>query len=341
MAFRFGDSFSHYSTSMILQKWTTLTHSSGGNVTINATGGRTGAGSLVISTSFFSPTYAQKTLDNQSTWTVGAAINFVSGDNYGIIIFYDGSTRQMGLAVNTNGTLYIDKNGTAIATSSNAIAAGWHYCEIQAVFNGSSGSVTVNIDNTTWISYSGNISQSGNDRANGICLGDWLGPSSGPVVNYCDLYINDGTGSTNNTFWGDIRAVALLPTGNGYYTSFTAVGAGSAYQAVNDNPPDDNTSFIQAAASGTRASFTFPTPSDSIVTALALQTVIDAEVESAGSRSIAASLRMSGTDYDGATVSLSTNYVFYCEPRGENPATSAAWGSTDFNSLEAGLEIVS
>lgn len=343
MAFRFGDSFSHYATAQILQKWTVQVQpGSGSDCTIQATSGRTGAGALRVITGFLSQCYIQKTLDNQPTWTIGAAINLTIGKNFGLMFLLDGSTRQIGLAVNTNGTLYVEKNGTVLATSTATVATGWNYIELTATFNGGSGSLDVHLANTSVLTYSGNISRSGNDRANAICLGDWIGPSGNQTILYCDHYVNDGTGSINNTFWGDSKVIAQVSTSNGNYTSFSVVGAGSAHAAVSEIPPDGDTSYVASNTVSARESFVFPGVSGSILTARAIQTVLDVRKDAAGLREIAASLRISSTDYDGSTVSLSTQYIYYVEPREINPNTAVAWTTTTFAAgIEAGIEIVS
>lgn len=343
MAFRFGDSFSHYATADLLKKWTALVQpGSGAECSILPTGGRTGAGALEVTTGFLAQVYAQKTLGNQATWTIGVAVNYTVGSNVGLMFLMDGSTRQIGIAINTNGTLYLDKNGTTVATSSSVITSGWNYIELQATFNGGSGSATINVNDSTFLTYSGNVSPSGNNQANSVCLGDWIGPHTTQNVLYCDFYANDGTGSTNNTFWGDIRVVATVPTSDGNYTSFSVTGAGSAHAAVNEEPPDGDTSYVSDNTPGDRETFVFPGPSGSMKTALAIQTVLDAKKDSTGARSIAASLRISSTDYDGATVFPNTQYVFYVEQRPINPNTGVAWTTVEFTSgVEAGLTIVS
>lgn len=343
MAFRFGDSFSHYATAQLAAKWTALVQpGSGAECSILPTGGIRGAGALEVTTGFLASVYAQRTLDNQTTWTIGVRVNYTIGTSVGLMFMMDGAVRQIGVAVNTNGTLYLDKNGSTVATSSAPITSGWNFIELQATFNGGSGSATVNLNDTTFLTFSGNISPSGNDRANSICLGDWIGPHTTQNILYCDFYANDGTGSSNNTFWGDIRAVATLPTSDGNYTDFNVVGAASAHAAVNEDPPDGDTSYVSDDTPGDRESFVFAGVSGLIRTALAVQTVFDLKKDTTGSRTFAASLRISGTDYDGSAATPNTQYVFYMEQRPIDPSTGVAWTTTVFTTgLEAGLTIVS
>lgn len=341
MAFRFGDSFSHYATAQLTQKWTSLIQSGSGSAcTIGATSGRRGGGAMQVVTAFLASTFAQKTLDNQATWVIGVAINLTVGTNVGLLFVQDGSVRQIGLAINSNGTLYIEKNGTTLSTSSSVIISGWNYIELAVTFNGGSGSAVVNVNGGQWISYSGNVTHTANDYANSVCLGDWLGPHTTTTLIYADFYVLDGTGSIN-TFWGDIQVEANVPTGNGNYTQFATTGAGSAHAAVSEIPPDGDTSYVSSQTVGNRSSFTFPAPPGTVATAHAIQTVLDARKQGSGTREILASLRISGTDYDGTAVGVSTTYAFYIEPRELNPSTSAPWGSTDFATLEVGIELAS
>lgn len=335
---RFCDSFDHYGTNDLALKWS-LIYANSGSYTITS-GGRTN-NCLTLATLYGSNNSVTKVLDNQSTWTIGVAINWTrTAYPVEFIRLLDGTTRQISLVISATGTLYIDKNGTNIAASTNTWVNGWNYVEFQAVFNGSSGSITVRVNGGSWLTYSGNISQSGNNQANAIGFGDnfTLNFSRGNLL-LDDLYICDGQGSHNTTFLGDITVDALTPNANGYYTNWTAVGSTFAYNCVNENPTDGDTTYILDNNVGDRESFTFTGPTNTILTVYGLQVVADMKKSGSGNRSIGVFTRISSTNYDNSGIAINTSYAMYTQIIELNPNTTAAWISTDIASLEAGIKV--
>lgn len=333
---RFCDSFDHYGTADIGLKWQIVS----GSPTI-ASGGRTNK-KLTMNLQFFSATGLNKTIDNQSTWTIGAAINWTKNSvATGFMGLDDASTRQVSLTIDSSGLLYLDKNGSNIANSgSNTWVDGWNYVEMKCVFNGSSGAVTVRVNGATWITYSGNISQSGNDRANIVFIGDHLGGNhSAPALGFDDFYACDAQGSTNTTFLGDVTVDALTPNAAGNYSNWTANGSTFGYNCVNENPTDGDTTYISDTNVGDRESFTFTAPTNTILTVYGVQFVTDMKKSWSGNRSIGTFTRTSSTNYDQTGVAISTTYAMYTTILETNPATSAAWTSTDIAGIEAGVKV--
>jgi hypothetical protein len=349
MAFRGGDSFDYYSTSQLTARYTNVVFVSGGTTVTIDSNGRFGQGLKIVG-GFLANTYVLQVYDNQSTWIVGFALNLsqIPTASLQIAGMMDGATKQVELAVNSSGNLVISRNGTVLGTSTNILTApGFNYIEWKMTISSSISAHTckARVNSVDWIDLAAttNTKNSSNATANGILLGDTFGNTTHANAIYDDHYVLDGTGSNNNDFWGDIKALANYSTANGNYTSFSFTGAGSAHAAVSENPPDGDTSYVFSSSVNSRESFTFPAPSDTLLAAFAAQTILYAKKQGSGSRSIIASLRSGSTDYDGSNVdALSTSYVYYVEARDENPATSAAWTTTDFNAgMELGIKIQS
>jgi hypothetical protein len=336
MALRFIDSFNHYNTSTVPAKW----NISQSFATPTIVTGRNGNGLRLVG-SFFANSYVYKVLDNQTTYMIGVAINLTVGTAgaQGLLAVWDGLTRQVGVRVNNSSKLEIEKNGTVLATSSGSWVNGWNYVEIKTFFNTGSGSCIVRVNGNVFVTYSGNISQSGVNQGNKISIGDWVGNNNQADTIWDDLYVCDGTGSVNNDFLGDIVVEALYPNGAGSYTQFTPVGAGANYNAVNQTVPDGDTTYNYDNTVGNRDSFTFSDFSQGVLSVFGVQSVLDARKQGSGTRSVGPFFRASTTNYDQTAAVINDTYSFYVVMNELNPATTALWTESEVNAIEAGYRI--
>lgn len=137
----------------------------------------------------------------------------------------------------------------------------------------------------------------------------------------------------------------LLPVGDGNYTSFTAVGAATDWQCVDDpvGSPDDATTYIkyegldtnQVRASVVLGAFAF----GGIINSVTITTrVLMPGATSNGT--IFPFLRIGGADYDGDAQTFlkdASPWREYSQAWAVNPSTSAAWTVSDLAALEAGV----
>jgi hypothetical protein len=137
MAFRFCDSFNHLDSAQLAAKWTYQ------NSTVLVSGGRDGGNCLLVPPG---GGYILKTLDYQSGWTVGYAMQWNGGPNIGGGWSTQCSYNNFGahtpslcsIGMNPDRTLALFANQTFIGyTPSYAIQTGaWYYIEIQCSFAG-------------------------------------------------------------------------------------------------------------------------------------------------------------------------------------------------------------
>ncbi len=330
MALRFLDSFDHYTN--LAEKWTASTAS------IQNGTFRTGIQALSLT-----PTHnVSLTLDAQQTWIVGFAFN-VSGapnTNSALIQTLDGGTLQGELRLNSDMTFSLLNNTTVVATSTYApLTNVWHYLEFKHTIASVGGLLEVRIDGAVIATFTGNTQHTGNATANSIQI---LNSGAGGTVYVDDLYILDGTGAApNNAYWGDTQIQALVPNGAGNYTQWgTLVGAASHYAAVNEVPPNDDTSYVADATSGHNDSYTFQDLSILSGTINGIQVLMRAREDAAGGPQIKRLYRNAATDNLGAAVTLALSYQYFMEILATDPIAAAAWTVANVNSAEFGAQVV-
>jgi hypothetical protein len=166
-----------------------------------------------------------------------------------IMAIYDGQTVGILLEQTAAGELTLRYPGAGVATTSGLglCANVWWFVELKVVC-GSAGSYELRVNGATALSASGINTQVGYD-AYYNCVALW--GCAGATPHFDDLVIMDGTGGVNNDFLGDCAIVAMLPAGAGDVTQWTP-SSGANYACVNENPPDDNASYVQASASGAK-----------------------------------------------------------------------------------------
>lgn len=163
-------------------------------------------------------------------------------------------------------------------------------------------------------------------------------PSSHTVNNIIDLddiYICDGSGSSNNDYLGTAVVEGLVPTGAGTNAQWTP-NSGNNYAAVDDFPSDDDTSYISTTTVNNRDTYVYSNP---VNTRSGLRGVmINAEARNIGggtpTMSLGNYLSSSYTDGSALTVSNSAYEHFYQIQEGP-------WTATDVDDAEFGVKLES
>jgi hypothetical protein len=340
---RFIDGFDHYATADILLKWTQANSGSSATTIVAATG-RNGTGAFNSLGGVFNG-WMLKTLDSQPTWIVGFGLKLISlpTNTYTLFALYDSGNTQVELNVNSIGVLTYTRNGTVIGTGTTVLTAGvFYFVEFKATISSScaAGTCAVNLGGLAEITIAAgtNTKSTSNATANQIKLGSQGGgPNGGCVID--DFYACDGTGSTNNSFLGDVRVEVIYPNAAGTVTQMTPL-SGANYASVNQTAEDGDTTYVATSTVGNEDTYLFGSLSSSPGTIFGVQMNMVARKDDAGSRLVAAIVRNSSTDYAGSTKALADGYAMLSEVREINPATGTAWTGTTVNALEAGIKLV-
>ena len=134
-----------------------------------------------------------------------------------------------------------------------------HGIEIATTFSATAATIEVWLDGAIVIALTSGLNNinSGNAYANQILLGaanglGWAGSGQGILCDY--LRVWDATGSYQNAPVGyDVRKLTKLPAGAGALTQWTPNGAGANYQCVDENPPDDDTTYVSSSSTNSDA----------------------------------------------------------------------------------------
>lgn len=282
MSLLFLDSFDHYATADITEKYT----ASGGTVTVGATGGRYGNGARCSGTAAAYVLQAIAPIDGV-TAIVGRAIRTPLTYAHQVIGFYDGvaASPQLLIRVNPDGSVSAVRYGTGAATSPLALgntpvtlgssvggviqANVWHYLEVKATIDNAAGVVVVRVDNTIVLSLpvaaeAIDTQATANAQVTAIAIGSL--PTTSQNVDMDDVYICDVDGGVNDDFLGDVRVDAHLPSGAGTTSSWTP-STGSNYACVDEAAPNDDTDYVSTMtvdAVDTYAFANFANPGGSI-----------------------------------------------------------------------------
>lgn len=335
MALRFIDGFSHYT----IPAQTPLKYStcSTGYIT-SVTGRRSGTTAMKM---YADADFVAMTFDDQSTWIVGFAFYATASVNSDskILRFYDSSGNvQLTLDVVAGLIkLYSGNVSTLLATASQTIPVGsWVYIEAKVIIADTGGLFEVRVNETVVASYTGDTKYSSTlSTARTIRLGSLY------LTNcwFQDLYICDGTGSTNNNYLGDVRIDALLPVAAGASAQFTPTGNTTNWSNVSDTAIDTDTTYNAGDTAGYIDTFDCANLSSTNATIYGAQLNVAARKDDSGTRTLHGVMRVNGTNYESADIALSTSYMVYRQIQELNPNTSTAWTEAIINGAEFGYKV--
>lgn len=355
MALLYMDSFDHYVTADLLEKWTTASAGASSTGTIAAVGRRgSGAfrwttGGLQNGSAALLRTLAPGSPAGRCGFAVAVAAGTVDSAGIALASFRDGATAQVALRLNADGTLSVcrgTQGGTVLGTSTATLPAGTYaYVEWAVLIDPSAGTTEVRVNGASILSLTGqNTRATANTQWTAFALGSAEGvafgltATVGKTIDFDDLYVLDGTGSApTNALLGDCRVDARRPTAAGATAAWTP-SAGANYETVDDTTPDDDTTHNTTAT--VSAIDTFVTEDAPVPGAIiyGIQHCLNARKLDAGDCTLAAVVRHSGTDYAAADHAPGTAYSYLLTVQELNPGTAAAWTESDFNAAEFGYQ---
>jgi hypothetical protein len=346
MALRFTDSFDHYSTGDLLEKWTAV--SIAASYAIGATGRRS-TNALRFTGIAGSSRLLTKTLDAQPTWALGVAINvqaLPASSGFSILGVLDAGSIQVSVQLNSTGTLSATRGGTTVLGTSTATLSAGAYAHVglETTIHPSAGTVTVYLNGGAVLTLTGqNTRATANSSANQVGTGPMTSTPSSMTFDLDDFFACDGTGSApQNAFLGDARIDCLFPSGDGSQSAWTPSSGTTHSTLVDETAPNDDTDYLSTATAGARDAQTLgDLPALGSVSIVGLVHWLSARKDDAGTRQVKSLVKSGATTVVGGTThALSTSYLYYGEIWPLDPATSAAWTTTAVNALEAGAENV-
>lgn len=345
----FADGFDWYAQADILKRWTAVVTPAGTtgsyvNGTVSPLAARSPGGQGYLGLNQSATSYTTSIVKTFGTNYTQGLLGFAFNANaLGTIsktlaVIYDGTTEQISVRTNASSVLTVTRNGTVLATGTTVIAStGWMFIEIKYTIHPSAGIVELKLNGAAEIASttSLNTRNSANTQWNGVGIG---GSTQGHF--HDDVYVLDTSTGSNTTFLGPVRICPVIPVAAGATTAWTANG-GTNVGNVSEMFEDGDTSFNQSSTASQIDTFVLgdlPAASGSV---LAAQVITVARQDAGAARTIAPVLRISGTDYAGTAVALSTSYQALAQVYDVSPATSTAWTISEVNGAEAGYKLVS
>jgi len=338
MAVIFMDGFDYYQTADIARKWS----SGGGQATISAAYARSLSGQGVsISGGNVDALVKSFGSNRAGAGVVGFAWQASTVTGKILIGIMDGTTEQFTIRTNASSVLTVNQGATVKAIGSTVLAINtWYYVECKFTVHGSAGVAEVKLNGAAEIASTGSLDLTGtaNNYWNGIRLGVKNDPSASGLFD--DLYLIDAATGSNTDFLGPVIIAARAVAGNGNSAQWTPNG-GSNSGSVSDLFSDGDISFNASATADQVDTFVLQDLPAAAGSVFAVGVHSIARQDAGAARSIAPVIRISGTDYVGATVNLSTSYLDYGQIYDHQPVGGTpAWDVSTVNGLESGYKLI-
>jgi len=247
-----------------------------------------------------------------------------------------GATVGIGLRHDTVGHVVAYRATTAITsgTSTLTVAAGWHFYEVKSFINGSTGTVDVYVDGTSYISLTG--ANTGTSAITSLGFNH----ANSAASYFTGLYICDATVSGHQDILGPQICFPRLPMEAGTTTDWTG-NFGPNFANVNDTPPDGDTTFNQSSTANQIDLFKgSDLPGTGGISGI--QHVIWARTDGS-SHTIRPAQRIGSTTYHAMTAqAVTAGYTALLFPTAVSPVDgTSAFTASDINDSENGYELVS
>jgi hypothetical protein len=231
------------------------------------------------------------------------------------------------------------------STGANLILTG-HYDAIGVEFNiaASGGYLRIYVNGILQAD-SGSV-----DMTTAFTSGQWGAFSFTPVGYIDDMYWGDTDISDPENDWdeylGDLHVEGQVAVTDaidpGTYRDWTPNTGTDHGALVDDNPPDDSTTYVSSSTVGQVETFAFPAIVPATALIYGIQLMPNALKTTFATRTMANVVYTNGTLDVGTTTSpAQTNYKYYPQVYGKNPVTGTVWSTATANAMEGGLKIIS
>lgn len=274
---------------------------------------------------------------NPQTIIIGFGFKVTSLITERLIFLRQGGTNNVGIKLNSDGSLSIERTPTVLATTSaGEISTGtWYYIELKATIDNSAGAFELKIDEVTKLNVSGVDTQASTNAYTDTVLFRGL---NGGIITYDDLYVIDTLGSENNDFLGKSVIRAMYPNAAGDASDLTP-DSGSNYARVNETVVDDDTSYVESSTTGHKDLHNHDNISPTgVIRGIQINTQVRDTVSGGSSLK---SLVKSGTTTDTGSADTidGTSYEHQFRILEQDPDTSAAWTLSGTDAAQIGYEV--
>ena len=346
MALLWCDGFDHYGTTtakMLNGAYAEI----GAGVSLNTANVRTGTYSMRVTANAPSSNTVRRVLGGPKT-TVGLGMalwipSLPAGNNEQQMFRWSDAANsvQLVLFLQSTGVLEVKRGGSGtslgVTASPVIVANAFQHVEAVVTFSQTVGTVEVRVNGVTVLSLTGqdtcNTALVECSQVN-IC-----GSFGGSGFSSCDCYVDDlfaydNTGTYNNTFIGDRRVLTLFPNANTATADWTAVGAATGYECIDEANPDEDTTYISAATSGLVSQFGLQNLPGGISVVNAVVMVERARKTEAGIANTQVSIVSGASTSNGVDKPLTEVYTYRQDVFEIDPASAAPFTPSEVDSLQ-------
>lgn len=278
-------------------------------------------------------------LTTDDTVVLGFAFRNPGNNDYPAIALHSLEDRGMNVFVDgPAGELRVYRDGSLLGTTSGLgmVVGDWYYIEFKVTTHNTTGSFELRVDGANVLSQSGIDTQPGANAFHDTfrCRG-----SGGDDPEWDDIYFLDSTGSSNNDFLGDVQVVGISPNGDDTANWSTSTPSANHYQNVDDNPCDEDTSYVQESTADTTDLYDYEdvSPSGAII---GVQVNTVCRETDANGFELVTPVESGGTQYDDTPQPVtSVDWMTVSRVLEEDPDTSSPWAVAGLNAAKFGVKI--
>lgn len=293
----------------------------------------------------------EKSLGNSATFSIAFAFrrSFASVDSgsYRLCDIYDAGTCQLRIGFSGGEKPGIYRGTTLLAEIDHSLVRNnWYHFRWKVTISDSCAAnsnqlqvVGPNVNLTTTVATSTATRVTGNSYGSEVALvHDVLTGSaanvSGKQFDFSDVYFSN----EEAVLLPNLRVHPLRPTANGTTMQWTP-NTGTAWEALDDTTPDDDTTKISTSTDAHIALFThagLPTPAESVK---AVQMAAWSKKDDAFDVALEPVYRIAGTNYFVSESPVGNAYAAIHAATDEDPAAVGAWTESVVNAMEIGVRV--
>lgn len=244
-----------------------------------------------------------------------------SGNAYSNVVYF-GNGQTSGSSANLTDFLIY----TATGSAPNGFLGDKRIYSNLPTTNGTTQNYTVNI--AAWPS------------ATAVALGTTILDSNGNTQRVTSISGTGTTGASHPTWATTLNATTTdNPGGNQVVWTLIQIGSPSAFNVVNDVPPDGDFSYLSSSTAGDIELFGYPVVPSSITGIVGIGFIIYSRKDDAATRTLRGFVNSGGTTADsGVDLAQLTSYAFYEGFFPTDPNTGVSWTASGVNAVQLGTK---
>ncbi len=278
-----------------------------------------------------------------SVMVIGFSFKYsVGGYSTKIVSLYGGIIEGVTMDLNAAGRLVVYVSGSWRGmTTVSLLPNEWFYIEMRVYTHASTGTFTVHVNNTQVLDLSGIDTMGDKFNAWHNAFAVWPHPSAGPNMFYDDIYVLDGSGSSQNSRLGPQRVTAILPDGDSSASDdlWDRSTGTDGYVLVDEGQELDTGDSVYTNVAE-KQMFTYEALDASVDTVNGIAVITDVNMDS-GTMDLTPVIRSNSVDTDGTLVGVVVGgYVMHTHIAGQDPygGSPQNWDASAVNAAEFGFK---